>query len=86
MLPEVDSPPDVKDLRYNIDSSYGLFTRGPAGASGSICASGWSVKKGLTSVYMLRTFLVTPYVNQLKTRILRKRACWLVWKTRALIK
>ena len=44
MLPEVDSLPDVKDLRFNIDSSYGLFTGGPAGASGSLCASGWSVE------------------------------------------
>ena len=44
MLPEVDLLPDVKDLRFNIDSSYGLFTRGPTGASGSICASGWSRK------------------------------------------
>ena len=45
MLPEVDSLPDVKDLRLNIDSSYGLFTRGPASTSGSICASGWSVEE-----------------------------------------
>ena len=45
MLPEVDTLPDVEDLRFNIDSSYGLFTRGPAAASGSIYASGWSVEK-----------------------------------------
>ena len=44
MLPEVDSLPDVKGLRLNIDSSYDLFTRGPASASESICASGWSVE------------------------------------------
>ena len=30
MLPEVNPLPDVKDLRFNIDSLYGLFTRGPA--------------------------------------------------------
>ena len=45
MLPEVYPLPDVRVFRFNIDSSYGLFTRGPTGASGSICASGWSVEK-----------------------------------------
>ena len=44
-LPEVNPLPDVKDLRFNIDSFYGLLTRGPASASGNICASGWSVEK-----------------------------------------
>ena len=45
MLPEVCPLPDVRVFRFNIDSSYDLFTMGPAGASGSLCASGWSVGK-----------------------------------------
>ena len=45
MLPEGYPLPEWRVFRFNIDSSYGLFTRGPAGASGSICASGWSVEK-----------------------------------------
>ena len=45
MLPEVYLLPDVRVFRFNIDSSYGLFTWEPAGAGGSICASEWSVEK-----------------------------------------
>ena len=35
MLPEVNPLPDVRDSRFNIDSLYGLLTKGPACASGS---------------------------------------------------
>ena len=44
MLPEVYPLPDVRVFRFNIDSSYGLFTSGPASAGEGLCVSGWSVK------------------------------------------
>ena len=44
ILLEVNPLPDVRDLRFNIDSPYGSPSKGPASASGSKCASGWSVE------------------------------------------
>ena len=44
MLPEVNPLLDVRDLRFNIDNPYGSPSKGPASASGSKCASGWSVE------------------------------------------
>ena len=80
MLPEVYPLPDVKVFRFNIDSLYGSPSLGDLQVlSGAYVLPDGQWKKDLTLVYMLRTFLVTPYVNQLNIIILRKRACWLVW-------